>query len=102
MANISKVMKLIVCSFPTVGTSEIDLSSPLNFGTPSSMLGRTPRTPGAQGTPIRARPDVRSERKMRTVNVGGSGGSEAVSVNYMYTVSGCDHDLGFHPVPSTC
>ena len=63
----------------SVGTSEIDMSSPLNFGTPSSMMGRTPRTPGAQGTPIRTRPDVRSERKMRTVNVGGSGGSEAVS-----------------------
>ena len=60
------------------GTSEIDLSSPLNYGTPSSRLGvGTPRTPGAVGTPIRPRPDVRSERKMRTVNVGG-GGSEPV------------------------
>ena len=54
-----------------VGTSEIDLSSPLNYGTPSSRLGiGTPRTPGAAGTPIRPRSDVRSERKMRTVNVG--------------------------------
>ena len=63
----------------SAGTSEIDLSSPLNYGTPSSRLGvGTPRTPGAVGTPIRPRPDVRSERKMRTVNVGG-GGSEPVS-----------------------
>lgn len=59
----------------TVGglpTSEIDLSSPLNYGTPaSSRFGvGTPRTPGVAGTPIRSRPDVRSERKMRTVNVG--------------------------------
>ena len=54
------------------------MSSPLNYGTPSSRLGvGTPRTPGAVGTPIRPRPDVRSERKMRTVNVGG--GSEPVS-----------------------
>ena len=54
------------------GTSEIDLSSPLNYGTPSSRLGGigTPRTPGAVGTPIRSRPDVRSERKMRMVNIG--------------------------------
>ena len=52
-------------------TSEIDLSSPLNYGTPSSRIGGpiTPRTPGVGGTPIRARPDVRSERKMRTVNL---------------------------------
>ena len=49
-------------------TSEIDLSSPLNYGTPSSHRN-TPRTPGAAGTPIRPRPDVRSERKMRTVNM---------------------------------
>ena len=54
-------------------TSELDLSSPLNYGTPSSRLGLgTPRTPGAGGTTIRPRPDVRSERKMQTVNVGGS------------------------------
>ena len=50
------------------GTSEIDLSSPLNYGTPSSHR-TNPRTPGAAGTPIRPRPDVRSERKMRTVNL---------------------------------
>ena len=55
------------------------MSSPLNYGTPSSRLGvATPRTPGAVGTPIRPRPDVRSERKMRTVNLGAGGGSEPV------------------------
>ena len=69
-------LRIIVFS----GTSEIDLSSPLNYGTPSSRLDvGTPRTPGAVGTPIRPRPDVRSERKMRTVNVGG-GGSDPVSL----------------------
>ncbi len=65
--------------FILTATSEIDLSSPLNYGTPSSRLGvGTPRTPGAVGTPIRPRPDVRSERKMRTVNLGG--GSEGPTV----------------------
>lgn len=53
-------------------TSEIDLSSPLNYGTPSSRFAGTPRTPGAAGTPIRPRPDVRSERRMRTVNLDGA------------------------------
>lgn len=51
-------------------TSEIDLSSPLNYGTPSSRGG--PRTPGVGETPIRHRPDIRSDRKMRQVTIGGS------------------------------
>lgn len=39
--------------------SEIDLSSPLNYGTPSSLGSvRTPRS-GIRGTPVRMRPDVR-------------------------------------------
>ena len=72
---------MIFCS----ATSEIDLSSPLNYGTPSSRIGvGTPRTPGAAGTPIRPRPDVRSERKMRTVNVGGSDGLVIRSYIYIY------------------
>lgn len=51
--------------------SEIDLSSPLNYGTPSSMGSiRTPRS-GIRGTPIRMRPDVRSDKRIRQVNVGG-------------------------------
>lgn len=56
--------------------SEIDLSSPLNYGTPSSMGSlRTPRS-GIRGTPIRLRPDIRTDRRMRQVNVA----SDPVSV----------------------
>lgn len=56
--------------------SEIDLSSPLNYGTPSSLGSvRTPRS-GIRGTPIRLRPDVRSDKRIRQVNVG----SDAVSI----------------------
>lgn len=52
--------------------SEIDLSSPLNYGTPSSLGSvRTPRS-GIRGTPIRMRPDVRSDKRIRQVNVGAS------------------------------
>ncbi|KAL1512769.1 hypothetical protein ABEB36_002301 [Hypothenemus hampei] len=50
--------------------SEIDLSSPLNYGTPSSLGSiRTPRS-GIRGTPIRMRPDVRSDKRIRQVNAG--------------------------------
>ncbi|XP_973671.2 DNA replication licensing factor MCM4 [Tribolium castaneum] len=56
---------------PPVAMSEIDLSSPLNYGTPCSLGSiRTPRS-GIRGTPIRMRPDVRTDRRMRQVNVGG-------------------------------
>ncbi|KAH1007357.1 hypothetical protein HUJ04_004602 [Dendroctonus ponderosae] len=56
---------------PGLTMSEIDLSSPLNYGTPSSMGSiRTPRS-GIRGTPIRMRPDVRSDKRIRQVNVGG-------------------------------
>lgn len=58
-----------------VNISEIDLSSPLNYGTPSSMdSARTPRS-GIRGTPVRARPDIRLDRRVRQVNIG----SDAVS-----------------------
>lgn len=51
------------------GMCEIDLSSPLNYGTPSSMGSmRTPRS-GIRGTPIRLRPDIRTDRRMRQLNV---------------------------------
>ncbi|KAK6643233.1 hypothetical protein RUM43_004738 [Polyplax serrata] len=54
---------------PYVGLSEIDLSSPLNYGTPSSLASvRTPRA-GIQDTPIRLRPDLQMEKRIRTVNV---------------------------------
>lgn len=59
----------------SVNLHDIDLSSPLNYGTPSSMGSiRTPRS-GIRGTPIRQRPDIRQDRRMRQVNIG----SDAVS-----------------------
>lgn len=49
--------------------SEVELSSPLNYGTPSSLASvRTPRS-GIRGTPARQRPDVQSDRRMRQVNL---------------------------------
>ena len=48
--------------------SEIDLSSPLNYGTPSS-LGSVRTPSGIRGTPIRMRPDIRTDRRIRQVNV---------------------------------
>lgn len=58
--------------------SELDVSSPLNYGTPSSRFGsETPRTPGALGTPHRVRADIRGGEKRPTVNI--TGGSESVS-----------------------
>nr|QIC49964.1 DNA replication licensing factor MCM4 [Actinia equina] len=59
-----------------VETSEIDLSSPLNYGTPSSRLAGTPRGSIA-GTPIRHRTDIRSDRRMRQVNIGEQPPSDA-------------------------
>lgn len=54
---------------------DIDLSSPLNYGTPSSIGSiRTPRS-GIRGTPMRTRPDIRGDRNTRQVNIG----SDAVS-----------------------
>jgi len=51
--------------------SEIDLNSPLNYGTPSSLSSlRTPRS-GGRATPMRQRPDVKSDRKLRQVNLAG-------------------------------
>lgn len=62
-----------------VNISEIDLSSPLNYGTPSSMGSiRTPRS-GIRGTPVRARPDIRTDKRMRQVNIGTT---DAVSLAY--------------------
>ncbi|XP_050720890.1 DNA replication licensing factor MCM4-like [Eriocheir sinensis] len=58
--------------------SEVDLSSPLNYGTPSSVGSsvRTPRS-GVRGTPIRHRSDIRSDRRMRQVNLSTDPASEA-------------------------
>ena len=59
-----------------VSMSEIDLSSPLNYGTPSSMGSiRTPRS-GIRGTPLRPRPDIRTDKRMRQVAITGTGVSD--------------------------
>ncbi|XP_067652856.1 DNA replication licensing factor mcm4-A-like [Haliotis asinina] len=64
-----------------IPTSEIDLSSPLNYGTPSSRGGiGTPRTPGLGQTPVRHRSDIRSSKKMKQVAIGGSEPSEPTRV----------------------
>ena len=58
------------------GMTEIDLSSPLNYGTPGSLGSiRTPRS-GIRGTPHRTRPDIRVDKRVRQVNV-----EEPVSCN---------------------
>ncbi|XP_067052845.1 DNA replication licensing factor mcm4-A-like [Acropora muricata] len=49
-------------------TSEIDLSSPLNYGTPGSRVAGTPHG-SISGTPVRHRSDIRSDRRMRQVNL---------------------------------
>lgn len=48
-------------------TSEIDLSSPLTYGTPSSRMVGTPGR--GQGTPIRPRTDIGTMRRLREVNL---------------------------------
>lgn len=71
--------------------SEIDLSSPLNYGTPSSLGSiRTPRS-GIRGTPIRMRPDVRSDKRMRQVNVGAENGLDAIPESSQETDSAAPH-----------
>ena len=63
--------RVLMTSPLPVGIRDIDLSSPLNYGTPSSLGSiRTPRS-GIRGTPIRLRPDIRNDKRMRQVNVGG-------------------------------
>lgn len=64
-----------------LGMSEIDLSSPLNYGTPSSIGSiRTPRS-GIRGTPLRARPDIRTDKRMRQVTIGGSTPGVSMQLN---------------------
>ncbi|XP_018606580.1 DNA replication licensing factor MCM4 [Scleropages formosus] len=48
--------------------NEIDMSSPLTYGTPSSRVEGTPRS-GLRGTPVRQRPDLGSVRKARQVDL---------------------------------
>lgn len=65
--------------------SEIDLSSPLNYGTPSSLGSiRTPRS-GIRGTPIRMRAEVRSDKRIRQVNVAGDAAVSTLQKQINYT-----------------
>lgn len=49
--------------------SEVDMSSPLNYGTPSSLGSiRTPRS-GIRGTPLKPRADIQMDKRMRQVAV---------------------------------
>ena len=51
--------------------SEIDIGSPLNYGTPSSIGSiRTPHS-GIQNTPMKNRADIRNDKRTRQVNIGG-------------------------------
>lgn len=52
----------------TVQPSEVDMSSPLMYGTPSSRVEGTPRS-GVRGTPARQRPDLGSVRKAPQVDL---------------------------------
>lgn len=49
--------------------SEIDLSSPMNYGTPSSVGSTRSTRSGLRGTPVRQRPDIRTDRRVRQVNL---------------------------------
>lgn len=54
--------------FLTVLPNEVDMSSPLIYGTPSSRVEGTPRS-GVRGTPARQRPDLGSVRKAPQVDL---------------------------------
>ncbi|CAG5896624.1 unnamed protein product [Menidia menidia] len=53
---------------PSVPPNEVDMSSPLMYGTPSSRVEGTPRS-GVRGTPARQRPDLGSVRKAPQVDL---------------------------------
>lgn len=65
----------------SVMQSEIDASSPLMYGTPSSRIEGTPRS-GIRGTPARQRADLGSVRKAKQVDIH----SEPVRENPSYTI----------------
>lgn len=52
----------------TVLPNEVDMSSPLMYGTPSSRVEGTPHS-GVRGTPARQRPDLGSVRKAPQVDL---------------------------------
>ncbi|XP_034412048.1 DNA replication licensing factor MCM4 [Cyclopterus lumpus] len=53
---------------PSVPPNEVDMSSPLMYGTPSSRVEGTPRS-GVRGTPARQRPDLGSVSKAPQVDL---------------------------------
>uniref|UniRef100_A0A3P9AIQ8 DNA replication licensing factor MCM4 n=1 Tax=Esox lucius TaxID=8010 RepID=A0A3P9AIQ8_ESOLU len=76
--------------------SEVDMSSPLMYGTPSSRVEGTPRS-GARGTPARQRPDLGSVRKAPQVDLhsdaDGAVASEP-SVGQKLVIWGTDVNVG--------
>jgi len=60
-----------------LNTSEVDLSSPMNYGTPISRAGSVRGIGTPHGTPVHLRSDIGSQRKLRQVNVGASEGNDA-------------------------
>ncbi|XP_018334310.1 DNA replication licensing factor MCM4 [Agrilus planipennis] len=72
--NATSPIPSIVPTSPAAGfpIKNIDLSSPLNYGTPSSLGSVGPRS-GIRGTPIRMRSDIRTDKRIRQVNVGSEG-----------------------------
>lgn len=64
-APASSPNRMLMTSPLPQGLTEIDLSSPLNYGTPSSLGSiRTPRS-GIRGTPVRQRSDIRVDKRVR-------------------------------------
>ncbi|KAI4581900.1 hypothetical protein MJG53_009425 [Ovis ammon polii x Ovis aries] len=57
---------------PAAVPLDLDLSSPLTYGTPSSRVEGTPRS-GVRGTPLRQRPDLGSARKGLQVDLHSDG-----------------------------
>eukprot|EP00069_Balaena_mysticetus_P017381 bmy_10602T0 len=56
----------------TAAPLDLDVSSPLTYGTPSSRVEGTPRS-GVRGTPVRQRPDLGSARKGLQVDLHSDG-----------------------------
>lgn len=74
-----------------VPTSEIDLSSPLNFGTPSSRIMGTPG--GSRGTPIRPRGDIGHSRRVREVNLNPTDPPVSSNKRVLHLFRNCVNDL---------
>lgn len=68
---------IIQYSILSVLPSEVDMSSPLTYGTPSSRVEGTPRS-GVRGTPARQRPDLGSVRKAPQVDLHSEPVGEAI------------------------